>query len=452
MPPPTVFVPLSVTDMNAFMRAYPAGIAYKFQKGTYRLLNGIIPKTGDSFSGILENGKRVSIVSGSRVLSDWSFDGKYWSCSRFIPSYPITPDACDITRPNCDVANDLFYDNQIFELVTSMDALTHGKWYYANNRIYVIDNPYGYQVDVSYTPHFFGDGQAGISNITIDSLIIEKYAAPTNTAGVGIGASRYGGRDWLIQKSEVRYCHGGGIGNDAYTKALFNYIHHNGGHGMTGAGAEVVIEGNEIAYNNLTAGYNPFWGAGGSKWVWTDGLIVRGNFSHHNRGPGLWTDINNIRTLYENNVCEDNTRGGIFHEISYDAVIKNNKLRRNGTAKDYPYYTTGAGIEVCNSRNVEVYDNYLEDNWQGITGLQDNRYGPGNHGEWRMDNFKVERNVVISRNQGPGGGRTGVAGVNRNTQFNYNQYTGGGFFYDGSELNWSGWQGKGFDRQGSYTS
>jgi parallel beta-helix repeat protein len=43
---------------------------------------------------------------------------------------------------------------------------------------------------------------------------------------------------------------------------------------------------NEIAYNNTVFG-DPFWGAGGSKWVYANGLIVRGNFSHHNIGPGL---------------------------------------------------------------------------------------------------------------------------------------------------------------------
>ena len=75
-----------------------------------------------------------------------------------------------------------------------------------------------------------------------------------------------------------------------------------------------------------------FWAAGGSKWVHTTNLIVRGNFSHHNDGPGLWTDINNIYSRYENNVVEDHRRGGIFHEISYDAVMRTNTLRRNGTS------------------------------------------------------------------------------------------------------------------------
>ena len=128
-------------------------------------------------------------------------------------------------------------------------------------------------------------------------------------------------------------------------------------------------------------------------------MVVRGNFSHHNRGPGLWTDINNIHTLYENNTVEDNERGGIFHEISYDATIRNNTSRRNGTGKDFPYWTTGAGIEIVSSRNVEVHGNTLEDNWQGITGLDDHR-GTGNAGPYTLINLNVHDNVVTSRVDG----------------------------------------------------
>jgi hypothetical protein len=67
--------------------------------------------------------------------------------------------------------------------------------------------------------------------------------------------------------------------------------------GFRGAGGNILIEGNEISHNNY-AGFDPFWGGGGSKWVYTSHLIVRGNYSHDNLGPGLWTDINNIHTLY----------------------------------------------------------------------------------------------------------------------------------------------------------
>ena len=77
-----------------------------------------------------------------------------------------------------------------------------------------------------------------------------------------------------------------------------------------------------------------YWEAGGTKFARTRDLVVRRNFVHHNRGPGLWTDIDNVRTLYEANRVEDNGEAGILHEISYAAVIRNNVVRTKtfGTA------------------------------------------------------------------------------------------------------------------------
>ncbi len=109
-----------------------------------------------------------------------------------------------------------------------------------------------------------------------------------------------------------------------------NAIHHNGQLGMGGHGTGGLIEGNEIAYN-LTMGYAAMWEGGGAKWAVTTGLTIRGNWSHDNAGPGLWTDINNIDTLYEDNRVEDSEFAGIFHEISYAAIIRNNVIRNNGS-------------------------------------------------------------------------------------------------------------------------
>jgi parallel beta-helix repeat protein len=195
--------------------------------------------------------------------------------------------------------------------------------------------------------------------------------------------------------------------------------------------------------------------------VWTTSLIVRDNFSHHNDGPGLWTDINNIYSLYENNVVEDNRRGGIFHEISYDAVIRNNTLRRNGTGKDFPWWTTGAGIEVVSSRNVEVYGNTLVDNWQGITALNDHR-GNGNNGAWVVTNLYVHDNNVTSRINEGGGGRTGAVDTanndvylsSANNRFQRNTYVLGTnanyFIWAGQDVNESQWRSLGFDSTGSF--
>ena len=103
----------------------------------------------------------------------------------------------------------------------------------------------------------------------------------------------------------------------------------------------------------------------------TENLIVRGNFVHDNNGPGLWTDIDNINTLYENNIVEGNSGAGIFHEISYSATIRNNQVRGNGF-RNRGWLWEG-GIMVAGSQGVEIYGNILEDNYNGITLIQQDR-------------------------------------------------------------------------------
>jgi hypothetical protein len=85
------------------------------------------------------------------------------------------------------------------------------------------------------------------------------------------------------------------------------------------------VAGNEIHHNN-TAGFSALWEAGGAKWGEAVRLTVRDNSVHHNRGPGLWTHINSIHVLYERNSVHANAGHGIYHEISYDATIRDNRV------------------------------------------------------------------------------------------------------------------------------
>ena len=110
-------------------------------------------------------------------------------------------------------------------------------------------------------------------------------------------------------------------------------------------------------------GFDPGWEAGGTKFANSSGIVVRGNWVHHNEGNGLWTDIDNIGALYEGNLVEDNTGIGIFHEISYQAVIRGNTVRRNGSRD--ATFNGRVGINMTNSRGVQVLDNIVEDNVGG---------------------------------------------------------------------------------------
>src|SRR4030095_5757859 len=53
---------------------------------------------------------------------------------------------------------------------------------------------------------------------------------------------------------------------------------------------------------------------------------------------------------------EDNGNAGIWYEISSDAIIRNNTVRRNDT-----------GVFIATSKNAQIYSNVLENNFRGIT-------------------------------------------------------------------------------------
>ncbi len=284
-----------------------------------------------------------------------------------------------------------------------------------------------------------------VNNVTVRNLIVEHFANPVQFGAI----SAEGRSGWVIANNEARLNFGYGIRIGPGAQVLRNNVHHNGQLGIGGSGAnDVLVEDNEIAYNNQN-GNDPGWEAGGTKFTVTDRLTVRKNWSHHNIGPGLWTDINNIHTLYENNVVEDNTQMGIFHEISYDAIIRNNIVRRNGAG--FSTYIFGAGILIAASQNVEVYGNTLEGNADGIGAIQQNRPEmPSAYGPHIVVNLYVHDNDVTMTE-----GWTGAVqdvGDNaifssRNNRFLANTYHVSGvaqlFTWDNQELTLAQWQAKG---------
>jgi parallel beta-helix repeat protein len=175
---------------------------------------------------------------------------------------------------------------------------------------------------------------------------------------------------------------------------------------------------------------------------------------HHNVGPGLWTDVDNINTVFEKNVVEDNTGTGIFHEISYDAIIRNNQVRRNGHSTCNWLY--GAGILVAHSSNVEVHGNTVEDNCNGIVGIQQDR-GAGPYGPHELKNLYVHDNTVRmpSGQSGIADGSGGNAVyTSRNNRFESNSYSirlgEPAFGWMNQAMTKAQWQAAGQDKAGTF--
>lgn len=406
-------------NVQAKVAAAGSGATLTFQPGVYRMQT-ITPLTGQQFVG-----QPGAVLSGARLLTNWTADGTTWHVSGQTQQ-GLTAGQCESGYPRCIYPEDLWIDNVLQTHVASLAAVTTGTWYfdYAGDRIYIGTNPAGHTVETSVTPYAFTGTEQGVgSGVTISGLVIEKYATPAQHAAVGATNT---GANWVIRDNEIRGNHGAGVRIGNWVQIVHNNVHHNGQGGVGGKGTMALVENNEIAYNN-TAHFDFNWEAGGSKFVRTQNIVVRGNFSHHNRGPGLWWDGNNDGALIEGNRVEDNAADGIFWEISYSATIRNNSLSRNGFGRAG---LGGAGILLNSSgapagKTIDIYGNTLVGNKQGIIALQADR-GSGNLGPWIVQNLSVHDNTI----ELIAGGYTGIdrysgdTGIwsSRNNHFDHNTY------------------------------
>jgi parallel beta-helix repeat protein len=226
----------------------------------------------------------------------------------------------------------------------------------------------------------------------LQDLIVEKYASDAQEGAIYADDAR----GWLISNVVAQWNHGAGLSFGAATRVTGGSFSYNGQIGIAGSGgAASTIEGTEIAFNNY-AGYDPFWEGGGTKFWSTNGLVVRDSCVHHNAGPGLWTDNDNIGVSYEGNKVFLNQQEGIKHEISYEGTIRNNIVVRNGTGR-FDDWLWGSQILIQDSSNLRVYGNFVEvsnEFGNGIGVIYQDR-GEGAYGPWRAVNNSMYRNTII---------------------------------------------------------
>lgn len=374
-------------NIEELVKTHTPGTSFTISPGVYRLVS-VSPKNGDSFYG--EPG---AVLSGAEALTSFTQEAPYWVANVKVEARASYRGKCDQEHPACIFPEDLFVDDVPLQRVEQLSSVSPGKWYldYDTGRAYIGDNPNHHKVEISLVAHaFYGSAK----NVMIQGLTIEKYA---DTAGKGAiqgesrGAQR--NRGWIVRNNVIRFNHGMGISVSDGMQVLNNKINDNGQLGLGGSGSDVLVDGNEIAYNNY-AGYKYGWEAGGAKFTFTKGLVVRDNFAHNNNGPGLWTDLQNRDVLYDHNRTTANRVAGILHEVSYHAVIRDNTIEKDGfneAGQDGPWH--GGGIVITGSANVEVYGNTVTDCMNGIVGLQPNRKDKSGD-LYSLRNLDVHNNVI----------------------------------------------------------
>jgi parallel beta-helix repeat protein len=424
---PLVITVTPEDDLAALAAAAPEGTTFLLAPGVHRMAS-VEPRTGQAFIG-----RSGAVMSGALVLNRFRRAGDIWVADG-LDMEGDEKGNCSPGFERCRRPEALYVDDVVLHHVSRRSEVGPGSWFfdYGADAVYLGEDPSNHVVELAVVAYaFWGDGD----RVTINRLVIEKYAPPAQEGAIDSRAGPsdlVGGTGWVVTDNVVRWNHGIGVSATTGAVVQSNVIYQNGQMGMSAHGADILIAENEI-YENNTAGFSQSWEAGGGKFVFTQGLTVRDNYVHDNRGVGLWTDIDNIDVRYENNRVHDNEWIGIFHEISYDAVIVGNDVRGNGYG--FEAWLWGAGILVAGSPNVEIVGNTLVNNADGIVAIQQGRPdAPASYGPLLVENLAVHDNDLTGNGGSIGIGQDvgdNAVYTSRNNRFYDNIYgdTGGTPFY-----------------------
>ncbi|MDR6871818.1 parallel beta-helix repeat protein [Bosea sp. BE125] len=349
-PTGSIQVPVGATIQALVAKAGP-GATFCIAPGLHRA-QLIAPKDRQVFIG-----QPGAILNGAELVADMSPSGSFWVTATPRPHLRAFG-TCLASRPRCNDPVRFFLDGQPLEPVSELAGLRPGTVFndLATGRSYLADDPRGRTLERTLQPYAFrNDGARGV---IVKGLIVEKYATPAQQGAI-FGDEHPRATAWLIEDNEVRFNSGSGIATGEGSVVRGNKVHHNGQLGISPNGADVVIEGNEIYENNIY-GFDASWEAGGVKAGKVERLTLRANHVHDNYGSGLWCDVDCRSVLIEGNVVERNSDAGIFYEISFDAIIRNNTVRLNGTGRggqQGSLWVWGAGIQIAASERVRVYGN-----------------------------------------------------------------------------------------------
>lgn len=255
-------------------------------------------------------------------------------------------------------------------------------------------------------------GSIGYSNVTIKYLTIKnfgqadgKMSSMINQTAINWGQSP----GWTVSNNTIANNGGAGLWAASNSKITTNCIENNeqlgfavpskGGTDYT-QHTNILLEGNEIRGNNRSNAIESVGvctGCAGGLKIWNSkGVTIRNNNVNTNNGTGIWVDNNNIDVLVEGNISKDNTKRGIFYEISYGGIIRKNYVTGSyvglkGSANNAAIYISESGGDEATKTllggtfpaELDINNNYIVDNWQGITLWEDaGRYCSQNDTSW----------------------------------------------------------------------
>jgi len=397
-------VPIKPTqDAATIIDEAPTGTTFCFAAGVHRITQTLQPKADQVLAS-----DQGAVLTGSIPLTSWTASSGDWVTTGVLPpAYAQTGQCEDNVANICYLREQVFLAGRHLTRVATRDKVAPGTFYadYAANAVYLGDDPRGRSVEMSKTETAI-ESKAG--GVTVRGLTIEHFATQPQGGAVVLGLG------WKVLANDIRWNHAVGamLVNADGAVLEKNLIHSNG---QLGVGQYSTLKGtisaNEVSGNNTDGFWIADWESGGIKTTWSSGGWVTGNLIKQNRGVGLWSDAYDDGRTFNANQIVGNAADGIRYEIGRNGVIEKNEISGNGLGTGRGSGTSlwdGGGINVNTSSNVQVRDNMVADNVNGIS-IQSRTRGSG---PWGLN---VLRDVVVSGNQVTMRGGTTATGMVQNS-------------------------------------
>lgn len=328
------------------------------------------------------SGQNGSQIRGSDIWTGWTQSGNYWIKGP-LP-YFYAHGSCSDGSSRCLQPEQVFFDGKALTQVNSNPS-SGQFWVDSNRNVVLADNPTQHTVEVTTRTTW---ATVLSDNVTIRGFTMMHASNDSQSGAI----SNNGFGNWTLQNNTLSDVHGAVVSADNATgiQILNNTIFNGGQEGIHGTGAKEALIKNNTIYSNNTQGFNSGWEAGGMKLSGFQDSTIDGNTVYSNAGPGIWCDGNCSNMTIRNNTVYSNDNAGIFYEISNGAKIYNNKVWENGWG--YTTWGWGAGILSSSSKNVEIYNNVLAWNADGISVISQDR---GNDSWNSVTNDYVHNNQII---------------------------------------------------------
>ena len=234
--------------------------------------------------------------------------------------------------------------------------------------------------------------KGNVDNVRVAYLEVQNFGRGNDNNNEGV-INHDAGDGWTMEYLNAHNNDGAAVFLGSQNTVRYNCLKDNGQYGFSmfkvpvngdSAIKNIVITQNEISGNNQDDWETQIPGCGctGAGKFWdVKGATVTNNYVHDNLSTGLWADTNDIDFLFDSNWIEHNNGEGIWYEISYNATISRNVMKRNawtsgqnntGSPGPAIYISESGGdsrlpSSTSGSTNLQIKNNLLEDNFSGVS-------------------------------------------------------------------------------------